>query len=69
MKLRIFVITALLVSGFLLMTTRTDWGQRRILNPVSGSGPLWSGQMCIRDRLTRLGAPSGITKLAAHAHE
>ena len=44
MKLsRIFVITALLVSGFLLVTTKTDWGQRRILNPVSSAAPLWSG--------------------------
>jgi len=43
MKFRVFVITALLVCGFLIVTTRTDWGQRRILNPVSGSGPLWSG--------------------------
>jgi S1-C subfamily serine protease len=43
MRLRIFVITALLVSGFLLVTTKTDWGQRRILNPVSGAAPLWSG--------------------------
>ncbi|HTC91720.1 MAG TPA: trypsin-like peptidase domain-containing protein [Bryobacteraceae bacterium] len=40
---RIIVITALLVSGFLLVTTKTDWGQRRILNPVSSAGPLWSG--------------------------
>jgi len=40
---RIFVITALLVSAFLLVTTKTDWGQRRILNPVSDAGPLWSG--------------------------
>jgi len=40
---RIIVITALLVSGFLLVTTKTDWGQRRILNPVSGAAPLWSG--------------------------
>jgi S1-C subfamily serine protease len=43
MRLRIFVITALLVSGFLLVTTKTDWGQRRILNPVSSATPLWSG--------------------------
>ncbi len=42
MKLRVFVITALLVCGFLFVTTKTDWGQRRILNPASG-GPLWSG--------------------------
>jgi len=40
---RIIVITALLVSGFLLITTKTDWGQRRILSPVSGAAPLWSG--------------------------
>jgi len=43
MRLRVFFITALLVCGFLLVTTKTDWGQRRILNPVGGSGPLWSG--------------------------
>jgi S1-C subfamily serine protease len=43
MRLRVFVITALLVSGFLLVTTKTDWGQHRILDPVASSGPLWSG--------------------------
>jgi S1-C subfamily serine protease len=43
MKLRIFVITALLVGGFLLVTTKNDWGQGRPLSPVTGSGPLWSG--------------------------
>jgi len=43
MRLRIFVITALLVSGFLLITSKTDWGQRQILKPVSGAEPLWSG--------------------------
>jgi S1-C subfamily serine protease len=43
MRLRVFVITALLVSAFLLATSKTDWGQHRILSPVSGSGPLWSG--------------------------
>jgi S1-C subfamily serine protease len=40
---RITVITALLVSGFLFVTTKTDWGQRRILDPVSSAAPLWSG--------------------------
>ncbi len=40
---RIFVITALLVSGFLLITSKTDWGQRQILHPVSSAVPLWSG--------------------------
>ncbi len=42
---RIFVITVLLVSAFLLVTTKTDWGQRRVLNPVSSGGPLWSGPL------------------------
>jgi S1-C subfamily serine protease len=43
MRLRIFVITAVLVGGFLLVTTKTDWGERRIPNPVADSRPLWSG--------------------------
>lgn len=43
MKLRILVITAMLVSAFLLITSKTDWGQRQILNPVSSSVPIWSG--------------------------
>ncbi len=43
MKLRILVITALLVCTFLLVTSKTDWGQRQILNPVSSSVPIWSG--------------------------
>lgn len=42
---RIFVITLLLVSGFLILTTKTDWGQRRILHPVSSAAPLWSGPL------------------------
>lgn len=40
---RIFVITVVLVSAFLLVTTKTDWGQRRVLNPVTNGAPLWSG--------------------------
>ena len=43
MKLRVFVITALLVCGFLVVTTKTDWGQRRMSNPAGASSPLWSG--------------------------
>ena len=42
---RIVVITALLVSAFLLITTKTDWGQRRILNQVSSATPIWSGPL------------------------
>jgi S1-C subfamily serine protease len=40
---RIIVITALLVSGFLFITSKTDWGQRRIISPISSAEPLWSG--------------------------
>jgi len=37
------MITALLVGGFLVLTSRTEWGQRRIVQPFSGSGRFWSG--------------------------
>jgi S1-C subfamily serine protease len=49
MKFRVFLITVLLVGGFLFITTKTDWGQRRILNPIAKSGaPLWSGPSVAR---------------------
>ncbi|HTR35683.1 MAG TPA: trypsin-like peptidase domain-containing protein [Bryobacteraceae bacterium] len=48
MKLRVFVITALLVAGFLFLTSKTDWGQRRIVDPLGGSSPLWSGPSVAR---------------------
>ena len=35
MRYRILYITALLVGGFLLVTSRTNWGQRRIIQPIS----------------------------------
>ena len=41
--LRILLITAILVAGFLIVTSRTDWGQRRILRPIANTGKLWSG--------------------------
>jgi S1-C subfamily serine protease len=41
--LRILMITTILVAAFLLITSRTEWGQRRILRPISSAGKLWSG--------------------------
>jgi putative serine protease PepD len=43
MRFRTLVIAALLVGGFLWLTSKTDWGQRRILKPISSQGPMWSG--------------------------
>jgi S1-C subfamily serine protease len=43
MRLRVFYITALMVAGFLLITSRTNWGQRRIIQPISQAGRYWSG--------------------------
>jgi len=44
MKLsRILVITAVLVTVFLFVTTKTDWGQRRTAVPAASPAPLWSG--------------------------
>ena len=37
MRLRVLFITALLVGGFLFITSRTDWGRRRILQPISSA--------------------------------
>jgi len=41
--LRILLLTTFLVGGFLLITSRTEWGQRDILRPMAGAGKLWSG--------------------------
>ena len=43
MKLRVLFITALLVGGFLLITSKTDWGQHRIIHPIAGATKFWSG--------------------------
>ncbi|HTS46720.1 MAG TPA: trypsin-like peptidase domain-containing protein [Bryobacteraceae bacterium] len=44
MRLRVFVIAALLVGGFLIVTSKTNWGRQRILDPIRGAGSqIWSG--------------------------
>jgi putative serine protease PepD len=44
MRLRVVLFAAFLVCGFLVLTSRTDWGQRRILRPLSSAGgQIWSG--------------------------
>jgi S1-C subfamily serine protease len=43
MRYRILYITALMVAGFLLVTSRTNWGQRRIIQPISQASRYWSG--------------------------
>jgi S1-C subfamily serine protease len=48
MKWRILFITALLVGGFLVITSKTDWGKRRILDARSGAGQFWSAPTVAR---------------------
>jgi S1-C subfamily serine protease len=49
MRLRVLFITALLVGGFLYITSKTDWGRHRILQPIShATGPIWSGPTAVR---------------------
>ena len=49
MKLRVLFITVLLVGGFLYITSKTDWGRHRILQPISNAtGPVWSGPSTVR---------------------
>jgi S1-C subfamily serine protease len=43
------MITALLVGGFLLVTSKTDWGRHRIFGPISNAGErIWSGPSVAR---------------------
>ena len=48
MRFRTLVIAALLVGGFLFITSRTDWGQRRLIRPIAGGGAIWSGPVTAR---------------------
>ena len=49
MRLRILFITALLVGGFLYITSKTDWGRHRIFQPISNAtGPIWSVPSTVR---------------------
>lgn len=49
MRFRVFVIAAMLVGGFLIVTSKTDWGRQRILGPVRGAGgQIWSGPSVAR---------------------
>ena len=48
MKWRILFITALLVGGFLVITSKTDWGKRRIFNARSSTGQFWSAPTVAR---------------------
>ena len=43
MRYRVLFITALLVGGFLFVTSKTNWGQRRIIQPISQASRYWSG--------------------------
>lgn len=43
MKLRILALTALLVGGFLILTSQTHWGQREVLSRIADTGRLWTG--------------------------
>jgi S1-C subfamily serine protease len=49
MKMRILLITALMVGGFLVITSKTKWGQRRIIEPIShAGGQVWSASTVAR---------------------
>lgn len=49
MRFRVLVVTALLVGGFLFITSRTDWGRHRLLAQISDAGGrIWSGPSVAR---------------------
>ncbi|MDP8982717.1 MAG: trypsin-like peptidase domain-containing protein [Acidobacteriota bacterium] len=43
MRIRIVLLAAVIVGTFVLLTSRTQWGQHRIFQPISGAGKLWNG--------------------------
>jgi S1-C subfamily serine protease len=42
------ILATLIVGGFLLFTSRANFGLRHLLQPVSGNVPLWSGPSAVR---------------------
>src|SRR5277367_255853 len=49
MRFRVFVIAALLVGGFLVVTSKTDWGRQRILGPLRGAeSQIWTAPSVAR---------------------
>ena len=48
MRFRILIITAFLVGGFLIVTSRTDWGRRRLAQPIASGSRIWSGPVTAR---------------------
>ena len=48
MRLRTLLIAALLIGGFVALTSKTEWGPSRLLRRVAGAAPLWSGPSVAR---------------------
>ncbi len=48
MKTRILFISALLVGGFIAMTTKSEWNQGHLLRPLSEKARLWAGPAAVR---------------------
>ena len=48
MKTRIFLVTALLVGGFVLLTTRGNWSFQQVRDRLPGGGRLWSEPDSVR---------------------
>jgi S1-C subfamily serine protease len=42
------LLSAVIAGGFVWLTSKSNFGLRRILQPVSGNSPLWSGPSTVR---------------------
>jgi S1-C subfamily serine protease len=42
------LLSAVIAGGFVLFTSKSNFGLRRIIQPVSGNSPLWSGPATVR---------------------
>ena len=46
--LRILLLSVVIAGGFLLFTSKSNFGIRNLLQPVSSNSPLWSGPSSVR---------------------
>ncbi len=45
---RILTLTAALTAAFVYVTSRTNWGQQRVVRPLASAGRLWTGPAVAR---------------------
>jgi len=48
MRMRILLISTLLVGGFVFITAKSEWSQRHLIRPISAGARLWAGPAAVK---------------------